>query len=100
MMNTAPGVSTAATVLAIIGLAAGCTNTIVITWLQTQTAPEMIGRVISVVMLTAVGLTPFSYLLAGVLAQRDLGLLFAASGLLVLTLAASALAYKPAREYD
>ena len=96
----APGVSTAAAVLAIIGLAAGCTNTVVITWLQTQTAPEMIGRVISVVMLTAVGLTPFSYLLAGVLAQRDLGLLFAASGLLVLTLAGSALAYKPAREYD
>ncbi len=72
----------------------------VITWLQTQTAPEMIGRVISVVMLTAVGLTPFSYMVAGVLAQRDLGLLFAASGILVLTLAASALVYKPAREYD
>jgi MFS family permease len=96
----APGVRTAAAVLAVIGLAAGCTNTVVITWLQTRTAPEMIGRVISVVMLTAVGLTPFSYLIAGVLAQRDLGLLFVASGLLVLALAALALIYKPAREYN
>jgi MFS family permease len=95
----APGVRTAALVLALIGVAAGCANTVVITWLQTRTAPEMIGRVISVVMLTSVGLTPFSYLLSGILARHGLGLLFGASGLLVLALAALALIYRPAREY-
>jgi MFS family permease len=75
-----------------IGLTIGYANVVMISWLQKRTEPELLGRVMSIVMLGSVGLGPVSSLLAGVLVEVNLALLFAASGGLLLLFAISALA--------
>lgn len=65
---------------AAMGLCVGYTNVIIISWLQKQIAPEMLGRVMSLVMLGSVGLGPLSNLLAGVLVEVNLSLLFIGAG--------------------
>jgi MFS family permease len=77
-------VPVALVVLAAIGVGAGFINVHVLSWLQARTAGEMRGRVMSLVLLGAVGLAPISYALAG--AAVDLGpvpLMFAIAGAVV-----------------
>ncbi|MBL8166452.1 MAG: MFS transporter [Anaerolineae bacterium] len=76
----------------VIGLTVGYSNVVMISWLQKRTDPELLGRVMSIVMLGSVGLGPISSMLAGVLVEVNLGLLFAVSGALLILFAASALA--------
>lgn len=76
----------------VIGLTVGYANVVMISWLQKRTEPERLGRVMSIVMLGSVGLGPLSSLLAGALAEVDLGLLFAVSGALLTLFALGALA--------
>ncbi|MDP9250371.1 MAG: hypothetical protein M3O78_03265 [Chloroflexota bacterium] len=67
-----------------MGSGAGFINVHVISWLQGRTTEEMRGRVMSLVMLGAVGLAPLSYALAG--AVVDLGpvpLMFGVAGAIV-----------------
>ncbi|WYL98456.1 MAG: MFS transporter [Gloeotrichia echinulata CP02] len=57
-----------------------------ITWVQKQTQPELLGRVMSLVMFSSFGITPFSYAMAGLLANLSLTILFTTAGnALVLT---------------
>ena len=63
-------------------------------WIQTTVAPEKLGRVTSVLMLSAVGLFPVSLVIAGVMAQTHLLELFLGAGFLVLA-AAVALVLTP-----
>ena len=63
-----------------IGIMLGFTNILAISWLQKQIAPEMMGRVMSLVMLAGFGLVPISSALAGVLVQANLVLMFGISG--------------------
>lgn len=81
LIGVAPNVPSAFGLLAAMGLGAGFINVHIISWLQGRTAEEMRGRVMSIVMLGSVGLTPFSYALAGLVV--DLGavpVMFAAGG--------------------
>jgi MFS family permease len=85
MLAVVPTVWFAAAVIAPIGIAAGIGNVVVLTDLQHRTPPEMLGRVMSLVMLTAIGLTPVSYAAAGALAEISLETLFFTATAAVLT---------------
>lgn len=70
----------------VIGASVGFTNLVFITWLQKRIAKEMMGRVMSMVMLASLGLMPIASSIGGIIAEISLPLLFAGSGvLLVLT---------------
>jgi MFS family permease len=87
-IGVAPNVPVAFAVLAAMGTGAGFVNVHVISWLQGRTAEEMRGRVMSMVMLGAVGLAPISYALAG--AVVDLGpvpVMFGVAGAIVVAAA-------------
>lgn len=58
------------------------------TWLQTKTPPEILGRVMGVGLLASVGVAPFSYALAGVLANISLWTLFGGTGIAMLVVSA------------
>ena len=80
-MAVAPDLATAAAVRAAINFTTGFMNVFITTLLQQRIAPNVRGRVMSVVMLSMFGLLPFSYLLAGTMSQLGPAFLFfAASG--------------------
>lgn len=69
----------ASVIVALLGIAAGCLNPLLVSWLQRQADEQMRGRVLSVAMLGAVGLTPVSYALAGVLVAYSVTVVFLAA---------------------
>jgi len=57
-----------------------------ISWLQERSRPGLTGRVMSLAMFSAIALDPISYVLAGLLVELSLTVVFlAAGGLLLLT---------------
>jgi hypothetical protein len=86
-----------ATVIAITAVATGVINTYGISWLQRRTNPEMQGRVMSLVMLASMGLTPIAYAVSGVIAQVNVTALFVIAGALILVTAAGAAASRTVR---
>jgi MFS family permease len=77
-----------------IGLAVGFLNVRIVAWLQARTPDDMIGRVMSLVMIGGVALSPLSMAASGALV--DLGaasLLFAAAGILILVTAVVSMAW-------
>ena len=70
LLGLVPSVIWACVLMVFIGMIAGYTQVLVATWLQTKSDPQMRGRVMSVVMLSAYGLTPLSYVLTGALTQH------------------------------
>ena len=76
----------AGTLAALIGMTASFLAVINISWLQERSAPELTGRVMSLAMFSAVSLDPISYVLAGMLVEVSLTVVFlAAGGLLLFT---------------
>jgi MFS family permease len=69
--------------LGIMGVVAGASNPYLISWLQRRTDPSMQGRTMSLVMLASVGLEPLGLALGGVVAERNLQLLFWGAGALI-----------------
>jgi MFS family permease len=69
--------------LAVMGVVAGASNPYLISWLQRRTDPSMQGRMMSLVMLASVGLEPVGLALGGVVAERNLDLLFWGAGALI-----------------
>ncbi|MBC7814057.1 MAG: MFS transporter [Burkholderiales bacterium] len=84
LIGIAPFVLFAAVFMAMIGVGSGLFNVIGVTWLQRRSKPEMIGRVMSLVMLASVGGQPLSNALAGVLADANLTLMFVVAGTIIL----------------
>lgn len=80
-----------------MGAAIGFTNVSSISWLQKRIPPEKMGRVMSLVMLGSFGLGPISNLLAGLLVDNHLTLMFGASGLCLLVMSALALTTRTVR---
>jgi MFS family permease len=77
-----------------IGLAVGFLNVRIVAWLQARTPEAMIGRVMSLVMIGGVALSPISMAGAGLLV--DLGaasLMFAAAGSLIVVTALAGIAW-------
>jgi MFS family permease len=74
--------------LLLLGLGNGYFAIILITWMQTRTPKEMLGRVMALVMLAGTGLAPISQAISGVISKWDLTLLFVIPGALVLLVTA------------
>jgi MFS family permease len=70
--------------LLLLGLGNGYFAVLLITWMQTRTPREMLGRLMALVMLAGTGLAPISQAISGVISKWDLTLLIAIPGVLVL----------------
>ena len=85
-----PSLLPAALLMGLAGVGTGVVNTYGISWLQRRTDPAMQGRVMSIVMLASMGLTPISYAVSGPIAQVNPTLLFVLAGGMMLACAAGA----------
>jgi MFS family permease len=86
-----------AVAMGLAGIATGVVNTYGISWLQRRVDPEMQGRVMSLVMLASMGLTPIAYAASGAIADVNVTVLFVACGGLILLTAAAAAASRSVR---
>jgi len=81
---------TGAVLLAGTGMLGGIAQITIISWIQRRVAPEMMGRTMSVLMFTFMGLGPISAAIAGSLLKLiSLTGLFAGAGLLLTAIALS-----------
>ncbi len=78
-----------------MGIANGYANIMLITWLQQKVAPEMTGRIMSLVMFAAIGLNPVSAALAGAFIGLNATVLLVCAGSLMTVFTLSA-AFSPA----
>jgi MFS family permease len=79
-----PSLVPAALLMAVTGVGTGVVNTYGVSWLQRRTDPAMQGRVMSLVMLASMGLTPVSYAASGAIANVNPTLLFLIAGGMIL----------------
>lgn len=77
-----------ATVLLLLGIIVGYSNVKMVSYLQRQTEPSKMGRVMSLIMFCAHGLLPVSYVTAGAVSKIGTTVLFLASGILVIVITA------------
>lgn len=70
--------------LLFLGLGNGYISIILFTWLQARTPKEMLGRIMSIVVFSNVGLAPISQAISGAVIKWDLTILFVSAGTLVL----------------
>jgi transmembrane secretion effector len=85
-----PSLLPAALLMGIAGIGTGVVNTYGLSWLQRRTDRAMQGRVMSIVMLASMGLTPVAYAVSGPIAQVNPTLLFMLAGGMMLACAAGA----------
>jgi predicted MFS family arabinose efflux permease len=79
-----------AVLLAGVGLLAGIAQIAIVSWIQRRVAPEIMGRTMSVLMFTFMGLGPLSAAIAGSLLKViSLATLFTAAGLALTAIALS-----------
>lgn len=91
-LGFAESVAQAAVLAAVMGAGGAVVHVMLVTWLQSRTEPSLLGRVMSVVMFAAVGLTPLSYAVAGFVAEAHVTAMFVGSGTLVVVVASAAAA--------
>ena len=94
LLSVIPVVVIASLVIAVLGWCSSFFIILATTWIQTITPPELLGRVMSVAMMSSLGIAPLSYALAGVVAEFSLLVLFAGAGGIMLVLL-GVLATKP-----
>ena len=92
-----PALAPAALLMALSGVGTGVVNTYGLSWLQRRTDSAMKGRVMSLVMLASMGLTPVGYAVSGVVAQLNPTLLFVIAGGMMLACAAGAVSSRSVR---
>jgi hypothetical protein len=68
----------------ILGMGNGYIAILMFTWMQTRTPREMLGRMMSMVMLSSTGLIPISQAISGAVSKWSLMALFASAGVLIL----------------
>ncbi len=76
---------------AVAGLCIGYVDVVAISWLQARVEVQMLGRVMSVVMLVSFGISPLSMAVAGALIDTNATLLFVGGGALVVAATVAAL---------
>jgi hypothetical protein len=86
--------------LCVMGVGVGFVSVQFSSWIQVRVDRTMLGRVTSVMLFSAVGLIPFSYAIAGALAQWSLEGLFLIAGGLLIGGSALALTSSSARAID
>ncbi len=72
--------------LFIVGIGNGYLGILLFTWIQTETPKEMLGRIMSILLFSNLGLTPISQAISGFVIKWNLPTLFISSGALVLVL--------------
>lgn len=87
-------------VLVVMSLAAAFLNVQLIAWFQQRVERPMMGRVMSVLMFSAMGLMPISLAVAGVAIRASLEWMFMVAGGAVLLVTVLAAMHKPVREID
>jgi MFS family permease len=87
-----PSLLPAALLMGVTGIGTGVVNTYGISWLQRRTDPNMVGRVMSLVMLASQGLTPIGYIASGAVAQFNTTWLFVIAGAMMLVCGLGAVA--------
>jgi hypothetical protein len=92
-----PTLLPAALLMGFSGISTGVVNTYAISWLQRRTDAAMQGRVMSLVMLASMGLTPLAYAVSGVIANVNPTLLFLIAGGMILLCGAGAAASRTVR---
>ena len=86
MLGLMPNVWAIALLVGAAAIGNGLVNVLLIAWFQSVTRPDMLGRVMSLIMFASAGLIPVSLALAGWLVDLNYALMFAgAGGLIVLT---------------
>ncbi len=70
----------------ILGIGNGYISLIMITWMQQKTPKDMLGRVMSMLMLASMGLVPLSQAASGAIIKWNLAGLFAVAGGLILVM--------------
>ena len=68
----------------VMGVANGYVMIMLITWLQLRTPSAMLGRMMSVIMFSSVGMAPLATAVAGAIIKLDLNSLFIGAGTLLL----------------
>jgi MFS family permease len=89
-----------ASVLLVMGTAAGMANVHIGAWAMQRIDAAMRGRAASVLMLASYGVTPISLAVAGFLVSWNLKLMFLLAGGVMLLAAAGAALSKPVREIE
>lgn len=84
LMAFATNTWTAAILMAFGGVGSGIFNVVGISWLQRRTDPSMMGRVMSIIVMSSVGLQPISNAIAGLLVDVNISVMFAAAGVFIL----------------
>jgi len=92
-----PSLGPAAVLMGFSGIGTGVVNTYGVSWLQRRTDPAMQGRVMSLVMLASMGLTPLAYAASGAVANFNPALLFLIAGGMMLLCAIGAAASRQVR---
>jgi MFS family permease len=67
-----------------LGVGNGYIAILMFTWMQTRTPKEMLGRMMSMLMLSGTGLVPISQAISRAVSKWSLTLLFVAAGILIL----------------
>jgi len=84
LLGSAQDVVTASLLVAAVSLTSGLANIMIIAWIQATAQPEMLGRVMGLMLFASAGLQPLSYAVAGSLVDLNTGIMFTASGVLIL----------------
>ena len=100
LLGFVPTLSIALVVIAVMGFGSGLSNVVMLPWLQLRTAPEMMGRVVSLFTFASVALSPLSYPVAGVLADKNVALDFIAASVIVIVAAMFAGANATVRQIE
>jgi MFS family permease len=84
--------------LFVIGCLNGYIGIVLVTLLQKSTPPEMMGRVMSLVMIAGMGLVPVSQAVSGFVLKVSFGGVFAGCGVLIVLIAATSLLSKDVKD--
>jgi MFS family permease len=72
--------------LLFLSMCNGFNVVLLMTWMQTRTPKDMLGRIMALLMFASTGLAPISQAISGLLSKWDLTMMFAIPGALVLLL--------------
>ncbi|MHB8612815.1 MAG: MFS transporter [Candidatus Dormibacteraceae bacterium] len=92
-----PSLLPGALLMGFSGISTGVVNTYAVSWLQRRTDSAMQGRVMSLVMLASMGLTPVAYAASGAVAEVNPTLLFLIAGGMILLCGAGTAASRTVR---
>jgi MFS family permease len=81
LLSLMPNLTITSLIIAVLGCCSSFFSLIAVIWVQKSTPPNVLGRVMGLAMLSSMGVVPFSYAVAGILADANLQSLFAGAGL-------------------